>query len=95
MKIESITKDELIAAYIRQNYGDKEVLVINWDGNLADGAFERLLESLSAYAPPVALQQYPSYIIIEMPAVLANKIVRTHYVPNMEVWLFGDMLMRN
>ncbi len=95
MRIESITKEELLAAYIRQHYGDKEVLVIEWDGEMPAKAFDMLCEDLSAFSPPVALRQLGSYIIIEMPAVLAQQIVGRHYVPNMEVWVCGDLLKAN
>lgn len=95
MKIESITKEALLAAYIKQEYADTEVLVIDWDGNVPREAFDMLIEDLSAFAPPLALREYSSYIIIEMPGVLAQQIARNRYAPNVQVWICGEMIARN
>lgn len=91
MKMEIIPQRHLIAYYIKQNYGDRTVLVICQDylESTDRAEYEQLLYELSEIRllPPRSYQNY-NFLIIEMLEHDARKIIKRHH--HVQMLLFVD-----
>lgn len=79
MRMEQISQHGLLEAYMKQNYADKEALVIFMDNIDSQQEFDSILDDLKVigYLPP---KNYLilGYLIIEMPAMLAKHVINNH-----------------
>lgn len=79
MKMEQISQHGLLQAYMKQNYADKEALVVFMDDIDSQEEFDTLLDDLNVigYLPPKSYLVL-GYLIIEIPAMLAKRIINHH-----------------
>ena len=91
MKMEQINAHGLLAAYLKQNYTGKDVLVIFQDDIGSREEYQTLLQELDdvGFLPPKGYLVL-GYLIIEMPAMLAKKLIDDHNKGFIRMELFSD-----
>lgn len=81
MKLESVSKDDLLTSYLAANYDGRDTLVIELENGCSKQEFVSLMKELDNLGalPPKTWRVPGSTIIIEMPWSTACKLVTDHH----------------
>lgn len=98
MKMEVIGWHELLTSYIKQQYADKDVLVIFQDDAVSEGEYDTLMQELetAGFAPPHQFRG-SGYLIIEMREMMAKQLINQHHKGfiRMELFRNGECVHEN